>query len=178
MTRMDEIVGRLRTWGGQARAWAARRGLDWRHGAAASGVVLAGAAVVGLAGAASGARPAAKAGQRLQIEIVQPVEPVFAAGPTMEVGTLVDGFDPGLMSTSEPVEAAYDGPDQIGPDAQAESGALRRFSSSVRREEGDETRLDRQAEHAAHGRHETERRKQREPTRRPHEDAALSEPVG
>jgi len=178
MTRMDEIVGRLRTCGARARAWGQQRGLGWRHGAAAGGVLLAGAAVVGLASAASGARPAAKAGERLQIEIVQPVEPVFAAGPTMEVGTLVDGFDPDLMPASEPSEAAYDEPDRVGLDVPSEGGALRRFSSSGGHEGGGETRPDRRADREAYDRSESERRKRREPTPRPDADAALTKPVG
>lgn len=162
MARIDQIVERLRAWGDGARAWAARRGLDWRHGAAAGGVLLAGVVVVGLMSAVSGGRPAAAAGQRLQIEIVQPVEPVFTAGPTMEVGTLVDGFDPGLMAAPEPSEAAYDDADPIAPGAKDEGASLRRLSSAVRREDRDEPRLDRRIEREANARHETERREPRE----------------
>lgn len=162
MARIDQIVERLRAWGDGARAWAARRGLDWRHGAAAGGVLLAGGVVMGLASAVSGGRPAAAAGQRLQIEIVQPVEPVFTAGPTMEVGTLVDGFDPSLMSASEPPETAYDDVDPIEADVKGEGGPLRRLTSAVRREDGGEPRLDRRIEREANARHETERREPRE----------------
>lgn len=162
MARMDQIVERLRAWGDGARAWAARRGLDWRHGAAAGGVLLAGGVVVGLMSAVSGGRPAAAAGQRLQIEIVQPVEPVFTAGPTMEVGTLVDGFDPGLMSAPEPSETAYDDIGQVEPDARDEGGPSRRLSSAVRRDDGDQTRPSRRPEREAYDRHETERREPRE----------------
>ena len=166
MMRMDVIVERLRAWGGGARDWAARRGLDWRHGAAAGGVLLAGGVVVGLAGAVSGGRPTADAGRRLQIEIVQPVEPVFTAGPTMEVGTLVDGFDPSLMAAPEPPEAAYDDVDQIEPGTKGEGGPLRRLSSAISRENRDEPRLDRRIEREAYDRHETERREPRELRRR------------
>jgi hypothetical protein len=166
MMRMDVIVERLRAWGGGARDWAARRGLDWRHGAAAGGVLLAGGVVVGLAGAVSGGRPAADAGRRLQIEIVQPVEPVFTAGPTMEVGTLVDGFDPSLMAAPEPPEAAYDDVDQIEPGTKDEGGPSRRLSSAVGREDHDDPRLDRRSEREAYDRHEAERREPREPRRR------------
>ena len=185
MTRMDEIVGRVRAWGGEARGWAERRGLDWRHGVVAGGVLAAGVVVAGLASAASGGRSVVDAGERMKIEIVQPVEPVFTAGPVMEVGTLVDGFDPSLTPLTAPPDPMLE-EDGTGEDeTKPASDLVRRFSSSlqkvspreersppprIRREERafgfDEPGPDRQAEREARrawrDRIEAERRAERE----------------
>ncbi len=129
---VDEIVGKLRDLGEQARAFARSRGLDWRHGAAAGGVVVVGLAVAGLAGAASGGRVIAEEGERLTIEVVQPVEPVFTSGPVMEVGTLVDSFDPAAIPPPEASpDALHEDADYPQDEPKARDGFLRRFSSAI-----------------------------------------------
>lgn len=199
---VDEIVGKLRDLVEQARAFARSRGLDWRHGAAAAGVVVVGLAVAGLAGAGSGGRAIAEEGQRLTIEVVQPVEPVFTAGPVMEVGTLVDTFDPASMPAPEPPPDAY--PQDVDyplEEPKAREGFLRRFSSAlqqalpreerappsrIRREDRsygfDEPRPDwaaeREARRAWRDRIEAERRAEREARQRMNEPSPYDDVEG
>lgn len=133
MAAMDDLLERLRSLGDQARAFAGRHGLDWRHGAATVGVLVAGTAIMGLSRGPSGeTHSVIDPDQRLKIEVVQPVEPVFTSGPVMEVGTLVDAFDPTMLR-----EAAVTGPDSLALDPYADQrpmereGFFRRFSSAI-----------------------------------------------
>lgn len=133
MATTDDILARLRGLKDQAKAFAVRHRLGWRHGAATGVVVLAGVALMGAANAALGEGPEPiDPSQRLKIEVVQPVEPVFTSGPVMEVGTLVDGFEPGMLR-----ETAVVGPDPLNLDphfdeeAKGPGGFFRRFTSAI-----------------------------------------------
>lgn len=133
MARLNDIIVRLRGLRNGAQAFAVRHRLGWRHGAATGAILLAGVAVTGLARAVSGQGHATiDPTERLKIEVVQPVEPVLTAGPIMEVGTLVDGFDPGMIRFDSPtgpdpyVAEPYVEEDRSGP-----SGFFRRFSSAI-----------------------------------------------
>lgn len=121
-----------------ARDRLSRLRLDWRHGAAAGAVGLMGLGVLGLMRAA-GADAAADIpdDQRIRIEVVQPVEPELIAGPVMEVGTLVDAFQP--EDLPQPV-AEVPGEDVEPADAPKEPTPLLRpftriFGASAPRED-------------------------------------------
>lgn len=80
-----------------------------RHLAVVAGVAAVGLAMVAVTAMARPGPRAPDAGERLQIEVVPPVEPVVAPGPVMEVGYLVDG--PISIPSARPVvESAYDAP--------------------------------------------------------------------
>ena len=117
---------------------ASRLRLDWRHGAAAGAVLLIGLGVLGLMRATGAdAAPDIPDDQRIRIEVVQPVEPELIAGPVMEVGTLVDAFQPGdLPPPAAPVREE----DAEQADTPKESTPLLRrftriFGSSAPRED-------------------------------------------
>ena len=133
MATNHDMLARLRGLTDQARAFAVRRRLGWRHGAATGVVVLAGVVLMGAANAALGDGPdPIDPSERLKIEVVQPVEPVFTSGPVMDVGTLVDGFEPGMLR-----QASVSGPDPllIDPNFDEEpkggGGFFRRFTSAI-----------------------------------------------
>lgn len=98
----------------QARGLAAR--LRPRHLAAAAVVAAIGVGVVGVrAVALPGPQPVLD-GARMQIEVVDPVEPEISPGSVMDVGELVDGFEytPPPRPVVEPVAyAPYD--DELEP---------------------------------------------------------------
>lgn len=95
------------------------------------GLVLGVAAVAGGRGAG-----AADDGSRIRIEIVQPEEPVLIAGPVIEVGRLVDAFDPTDLPPPVPAaveESAEDWGEASPVEAdRAPGGMLRRLSSAMR----------------------------------------------
>lgn len=106
--------------------------LDWRHGAAAGAVVLLGLGVLGLGVLglmrATGGDAVADipTDQRIRIEVVQPVEPELIAGPVMEVGTLVDAFQPGDLPPATP--AVSDEEVEPADTPKESTPLLRRFS--------------------------------------------------
>ena len=93
----------------QARGLAAR--LRPRHLAVAAAVAVIGVGVAGVrAVALPGPQPILD-GARMQIEVVDPVEPEIMPGSVMDVGELVDGFEytPPPRPVAEPVAfAPYD----------------------------------------------------------------------
>lgn len=133
MAAMDEIIRGLRGLKDRAQAFAVRHGVGWRHGAVTGGVLLVGVAVMGLGRAVSGEGHAPiDPTERLKIEVVQPVEPVLTAGPVMEVGTLVDGFDPGMIRLeSPPGPDPYVAEPYVEEDRRGPSGFFRRFSDAI-----------------------------------------------
>lgn len=104
MTEFSDHLDRLKQLGGE---FAVR--IRPHHLAVAAGV-----AVIGVAALAVGAmaRPGSRAaidGERLQIQVVAPVEPVVTPGPVMDVGHLIDGpvSIPSPQLAVEPLQDAY-----------------------------------------------------------------------
>ncbi|MBX3476049.1 MAG: hypothetical protein KF910_00405 [Brevundimonas sp.] len=136
MARFDveQMRRRLIDGIGKARDAVGRVGPRTRIGLlAAGGLTVAGLALAGIAGGGSSAP--GDDGQRIRIEIVQPEEPMLISGPVMEVGVLVDAFDPAALP---PARASADMPVEDFGDAKGTEAdrppdsVLRRLSSAMR----------------------------------------------
>lgn len=107
----------------QARGLAA--GLRPRHLAAAAAVAVIGVGVAGVRAVAFPGPEPARDSARIQIEVVDPVEPEINPGSVMDVGELVDGFEytPPARPVAEPVAySPYD--DDFGPSKRRPKSAV------------------------------------------------------